>query len=133
MYYRQYECNISHHRLFETDQINFNSSTLTGSNDGTNMSLIWLINAPIHSFIQVQILEPWVGCGSSLEFYERGEIKFIYSNCEDVLTNDDGQYGINTISYDSYCMDHYMPYHIVYIVWTPHKHQMNAAKMNLIF
>jgi len=27
-----------------------------------------------------------------LEFYERGEIKFIYSNCEDILTNDNGQY-----------------------------------------
>ena len=53
-------------RLFETDQINFNSSTLIGSNDGTNLSLIWLINAPIHSFIQVEILEPWIGCGSSL-------------------------------------------------------------------
>ena len=104
------------------------------------MSLIWLINAPIHSFIQVQILEPWVGCGSSLEFYERGEIKFVYSNCEDVLTNDDGQYHIIAISYGSYDMDHQipyhmghqMPYHMVHIVWTPYMRHMNS-KMNLIF
>jgi len=32
-----------------------------------------------------------------LEFYERGEIKFIYSNCEDILTNDNGRYQMNTI------------------------------------
>ena len=62
-------------RLFETDQINFNSSALIGSYDGTNLSLIWLINAPIHSFIQVEILEPWIGCGSSL-----GKFHFRWSN-----------------------------------------------------
>ena len=71
---------------------------MTSFNNGldSNLSLIWIINAPIHSFINAKVLEPFVGCGSSLEFYERGEIKFIYSSCsnfiDDHSAEHDGKY-----------------------------------------